>query len=102
MRDLACKFTVVEKRPVRTGQPDGPAEIRMTARYDESLRDKGYAEATPTGDFVFTLTNPAHFAQFNVGDVKYITISDKNPFAEAEKAKEAAKAAEQRTAERQG
>ena len=55
----------------KTGVPF--REITMSAVYDGgSAENQSFAEATPTGNIVFTLNNPACADEFKPGDFYYV------------------------------
>jgi len=78
---VRAKFTVTKDSSCGYAAQTGPMvthrEITMMAVFDDGLakENKSFATATPSGNLVFTVTNPAIAEEFKAGETYYLDFT---------------------------
>lgn len=71
-----CKLEVVSVGPITRETVGRSQKVGLNARYDDTIpEDQCFAQATPDGEFSFTLTNEELFDSFYVGQSFYVDLT---------------------------
>lgn len=71
---VRAKFQCVEIKQL-FGNPDGSAEVRLTAVYGNGEANKEWSQWTPQGNLTMLITNPAAIDQFDLGAEYFIDFT---------------------------
>ena len=72
---VRAKVQVETVEPFDLAKPDGAASVTMRPVYNDAPENKTWSEATPSGHFQMSITNPAAASFFKAGDLLYVDFT---------------------------